>query len=296
MHKTGQFTTKDGNRLFEQSWEVDNPKGGVVIVHGLGEHSGRYAHVAANFNENGYSVYSYDHIGHGQSEGKKAYIESMSDVADDCGQFLDRTRLKLGKLPLFVLAHSMGGQIFAYLAVRELPKIDGVIFSAPALAAGQDISPTLIKVVKVLGRFVPKLPTQALEANGISRVQAEVDAYVNDPLVFSGALPARTGAEMMKAMEYVQAGTEKLTYPMLIVHGTADAMVDVEGSMRLHARVSSKDKTLKLFEGGYHESHNEPNRDEVLALYVEWMDARLDQVNTSSKSHHKKRAQQRKEA
>ena len=288
-HTTNTFTTKAGNRLFEQAWEIENPKAAVVIVHGLGEHSGRYAHVAEHFNQHGYAVYSYDHLGHGQSEGARAYADSIDIWRDDLAQFLQRTRLQTGKLPLFVLAHSMGGLVFSYLAVSEMPKVDGVILSSAALAIGSDISPMLVRVAKMLSRISPKLGTQKLDSKWISRDSAEVAKYDNDPLVYRGGIPARTGAEMMRAMEIVTKGTPRIKYPLLIVHGTADKIVDIEGSMQMHARAGSADKTLRLFDEGYHESHNEPNKAEVLNLYTDWMDERVAGSAEMPESHHKRR-------
>lgn len=294
-YSSGKFTTKNGNQLFEQAWEVAEPTAAVAIVHGLGEHSSRYAHVAHHFNQSGFSVYGYDHLGHGQSEGQpRSYADSIDIWRDDCGQFLQRVRMKSGKLPLFVLAHSMGGLVFTYLAVSEMPKVEGVILSAAALAPGSDISPLLIRAAKVLGRVSPKLETQTLSSKFISRDSAEVQKYDSDPLVHRGGIPARTGAEMLRAMNVVRAGAPRINYPILVVHGTDDQIVNIDGSLQIHARVSSADKTLRLFDEGYHESHNEPNKAEVLQLYSDWIGERAAKSTGPSKSHHQKRAAARK--
>ncbi|HFC12158.1 MAG TPA: hypothetical protein ENJ56_04885, partial [Anaerolineae bacterium] len=161
--------------------------------------------------------------------------------------------------------------------------------SSAALAIGSDISPMLIRVAKMLSRISPKLGTQKLDSKWISRDSAEVAKYDNDPLVYRGGIPARTGAEMMRAMEIVTKGTPRIKYPLLIVHGTADKIVDIEGSMQMHARAGSADKTLRLFDEGYHESHNEPNKAEVLNLYTDWMDERVAGSAEMPESHHKRR-------
>ena len=295
-HTSGKFTTKNGNQLFEQSWQIDAPKAAVAIVHGLGEHSGRYAHVATHLNEQGYSVFSFDHLGHGQSEGRRAYMDSMDVLRDDCGQFLQRVRMQTGTLPLFVLAHSMGGLVFTYLAVTEMPKVDGVILSAALLVPGNDISPMLIRVAKVLSRVAPKRELQGVGSEFISRDSAEVAKYDNDPLVHHGGIPSRSGAEFLRAMEVVSKGTTRIKYPLLIVHGTADKLTNVEGSMQMYARAGSDDKTMRLFDEGYHELHNEPNKADVLTLYSEWLDERVEKMAESAKaaSHHKKRAKAKK--
>lgn len=287
-----KFTNKDGFQLFQQSWLIDDPKAVVLIVHGFGEHSSRYAHLAAYLNEHGYAVYSYDHQGHGQSEGRRAYIDSFDIFRVDLLQMLNRVRLQHPDLPFFVYAHSMGGEIMAYTAVRDMPKLDGIIFSAPALVPGDDISPLLIKVSGIVGRFLPKIPTTQLDGTKISRDPAEVQKYDSDPLNYRGGIPARTASEMIRGFGEIEAGTPRLMYPMLIVHGSEDALVNIEGSMQLYARAGSKDKTLKIFEGAYHEIHNGPDRDEEFALFVEWLDGRLDSAD-DTQSHHQRRAKRR---
>ena len=122
--------------------------------------------------------------------------------------------------------------------------------SAPALVPGKDISPALIRVAKLLSRVTPKLGAQKLDSKFVSRDSAEVQKYDSDPLVFHGAIPARTGAEMLRAMEAVRVGTPKINYPLLAVHGTEDKLVDVEATMQVYARAGSEDKTMRLFDEG----------------------------------------------
>ncbi len=287
-----KFTNKDGYQLYQQSWLIDDPKAVILIVHGLGEHSSRYAHVAAHFNANGYAVYSYDHKGHGQSEGRRAYVDSLDAFRHDLMQMINRVRLQHPKTPLFVYAHSMGGEIMAYTAVRDMPKLDGIIFSAPALVPGDDISPLLIKVAGILGRFLPKAETTKLDSNYISRDPATVQNYDTDPLNYRGGIPARTGAEMLRGFKAVEVGTPKLMYPMLIVHGSEDKIVNIEGSMQLYARAGSKDKTLKVFEGAYHEIHNGPDKQEAFDLFVSWLNERLVSAE-APQTHHQRRAARR---
>ncbi len=289
---TSTFTTRSGDQLFEYKWLVDQPKAAVVIVHGFGEHAGRYQLVADHFNEQGYAVFAYDQLGHGQSEGRPAYIENFDVLRDDCDHFIERVRQQTEGLPLFVLAHSMGGLVIAYLAVTKMPKLDGVILSGALLVPGSDISPILVQAAKFLGRFTPRLATQKIASSALSRDTAVVAAYDADPLVYHGGVPARTGAEMLRVMQIVSDGVPRINYPLLIVHGTADIVTNVEGSMQLYARAGSADKQLRLFDEGYHESHNELNKDEVLDLYSDWIAEHLTtSAATSTQTHHKKRGQ-----
>ncbi len=287
-----KFTNNAGNQLFQQSWLIEDPKAVLLIVHGLGEHSSRYAHLAAHLNANGYAVHSYDHQGHGQSEGRRAFIDSLDTFRADLMQMINRVRLQHPDIPFFTFAHSMGGEIMAYTAVRDMPKLDGIIFSAPALVPGDDISPLLIKVAGIMGRFLPTVQTTKLDSNNISRDPAVVQNYDSDPLNYRGGIPARTGAEMIRGFKAIEAGTPQLMYPMLIVHGSADKIVNIEGSMQLYARAGSKDKTLKVFDGAYHEIHNGPDKEQEFELFVNWLDERLDSAETTQ-SHHQRRASHR---
>ena len=294
-YSNSTFTSRDGFRLFTQQWTVENAKAAIVLVHGLGEHSSRYAHVAKRFNENGYSIYAYDHMGHGQSEGHPAYTEKLDIWSHDLGHFIQRVRMEIAKLPLYVLAHSMGGTVTTYLAVTEHPPLNGLILSAPALVAGESVSPLLMKVAGVLSWLAPKLPAQQLDSSTVSRDPKVVLAYNSDPLVYHGGVPARTGAEMLRAFDVIREGTPKIMYPMLIMHGKADQLVDVKGSMQLNARAGSADKTLKLYDGLYHEILNEPEQDDIMAEMIAWLDERVAKGTAQKETHHQKRARKKVE-
>lgn len=294
-HTTSHFTSRDGFKLYEQQWLPEGDvKAAVVIVHGIAEHSGRYGHVAAHLNANGYAVYTYDQLGHGNSEGTRAYIESIDTLATDLEQVINRTRQKAPKTPLFVLGHSMGGQVLAHTLVTLQPKVDGALFSGAAIKAGADIKPIEITVAKVLSRVLPKMNVSKLSSDSISRDPAVVADYDADPLNYRGSLASRTGAEMLRAMDVISAGMSNITAPILVMHGTGDKITNVEGSMQLHARAGSADKTLKLYDGLYHEILNEPEKETVLADIVGWLDEKVEGLVSAEKaSHHKKRAKRK---
>ncbi|MGB1249493.1 MAG: lysophospholipase [Candidatus Promineifilaceae bacterium] len=289
-YSNSTFTSRDGFRLFTQNWLVETPKAAIVLVHGLGEHSSRYAHVAKRFNAAGYSIYTYDQMGHGQSEGHPTYCEKLDIWSHDLGHFIKRVRMETEKLPLYVLAHSMGGTVTTYLAVTEHPPLDGLILSAPALVAGEAVSPMLIRVAGLLSWLAPKLPAQKLDSSTVSRDPKVVLAYNSDPLVYHGGVPARTGAEMLRAFDVIREGTPKIKYPMLVMHGKSDQLVDVKGSMQLNARAGSADKTLKLYDDLYHEILNEPEQNEVMDVMLAWLDERVARGSAEKQTHHQKRA------
>ena len=279
MHSEGTFKAKDGLDLYEQWWLPEGEmKAMVVIVHGLAEHCGRYAHVAAALNEHGYGVGSYDQHGHGKSDpsGPKAVIDTFDGLWDDLDIFMARARERADGKPLFLLGHSMGGEIIVGYVLDRKPEVKGLLASAAAVQISDDISPLLITVASVLSKIAPKMPTVVLDGTAISRDQAVVDKYDSDPLNYRGGVPARTGGEMNRIIKFIKANMEKITLPILIMHGTADRLADPQGSKDLYARVQSTDKTLKLYEGFYHEILNEPEQGEVIADMVQWLDAHLN--------------------
>jgi acylglycerol lipase len=275
-HNQGNFKAADGLSLFEQWWRPETgPKAAVAIVHGLAEHSSRYAHVAEHLARGGYAVDTFDLRGHGRSEGRRAFIRSFDEFLADLDLFLARVRSRHRRTPVFLLGHSMGGGITPLFVITRKPDISGLILSAGALKISDDISPLLIRMSGIVGRILPKLPTIKLDSSAISRDPEVVKHYDNDPLNYRGGTPARTGAEIVRATRRIQAQMEAITLPLLILHGTADRLTDIEGSKQLYARAASSDKTLKLYDGLYHEILNEPEKARVLEDIVQWLDAHL---------------------
>ena len=272
----GSFESTDGLRLFEQWWQPEAaPKAAVVIVHGFAEHSTRYTHVAEHLSSHGYAVATFDLRGHGRSEGRRAFIRSFDEFLADLDLFLARVCERYKGIPVFLLGHSMGGGITPLFVITRKPDINGLVLSAGALKISSDISPLLIRISGIVGRILPKLPTIKLDSSAISRDPEVVKSYDSDPLNYRGGTPARVGAEIVRATRRIQAQMEAITLPLLILHGTADRLTDVEGSKQLYARAGSKDKTLKLYEGLYHEILNEPEKGQVLDDVVQWLDAHL---------------------
>ncbi len=271
-HKTGTFEARDGLQLFGQAWEpVDGTDAVVVIVHGYGEHSGRYAHVARRLALQNFIIETFDLRGHGRSEGDRAFISSFDQYTRDVHVFAKRVREKHPDLPVFLLGHSLGGLIAATYILDFQPRIGGVILSSPALKISEDLSPLLRKMSGLIAKILPKLPTLKLDASLISRDPKVVEAYANDPLVYHKGTLAKTGAEIIHATQKIQAKMEMLRLPMLIFHGTADRLTDPEGSKQLYLRAKSPDKILKLYEGFYHETMNEPEKEKVLNDVVGWL-------------------------
>jgi acylglycerol lipase len=279
------LTGAAGVRIYWRSWLPDaEPRAVVVMAHGAGEHSGRYAHVAARLVGEGFAVYALDHRGHGRSEGPRALIDRIDNTVADLDSLTVLAASRHPAAPLFLLGHSMGGAISLRYAMRlatdhrgEPPRLSGLILSGP-LAALEAASAPVRLTAKVLSALTPKLPVFAVDATLVSRDPAVVKAYVDDPLVHHGKLPARTVAELAAAIESFPAGVGAITVPVLIMYGTADGLVPPEGSVMLDSRIGSTDKTVKAYDGLYHEIFNEPEQDRVLDDMCAWLAARVPVV------------------
>ncbi|WP_433622585.1 alpha/beta hydrolase [Nocardia sp. CA-120079] len=264
-----------GSRIAWRAWLPDTTAHAVIVlVHGVAEHSGRYAHVGKRLADNGFAVYALDHLGHGKSAGNNANIGSMAGSADNVAEMLKIASREHPDVPRFLLAHSMGSLITLYLAVRAPIDVDGIVLSAPPLdiAVGNLLQRLL---GPLLSRFAPNVGVLKLDSSMISRDPEVVRAYDNDPLVFRGMLPARTGMEMLNATEFVKSRLDQLTVPLLVLHGTADAIAAPSSTDLIEQGAGSKDLTVIRYEGLYHEVFNEPEQDKVLADVLEWLRAHV---------------------
>ncbi|HET6566833.1 MAG TPA: alpha/beta hydrolase [Rhodothermales bacterium] len=272
-HLEDRFRAADGLWLFRQSWLPATPSRAVVVlVHGYAEHSGRYAEVAACFAERKLAVTAYDQRGYGRSEGKRASIASFDEYVSDLDTFVGHVRQTHSDLPLMLLGHSMGGLIAAAYSIRHRPPVRGLVLSSPAVQTAHHVPPVLRGALTFLARFFPTLPTIRIKASKLAHDQDTVQVVRHDALNYRGRLPARTGAEMVKTGQFVLDHADALRFPLLIIQGTEDRIVEPAGSMKLFQRAGSRDKTLRLYRGLYHETFNEPARKvEVLRGVSDWI-------------------------
>lgn len=275
-HEEGNFEGIRNGSMSYQCWLPEGEsKAVLLIVHGLGEHCGRYGNVVNYFVPLGYGVYGIDHIGHGRSSGRRVYVERFEDFTDTLKIYFDMVRGWEPHKPIFLLGHSMGGLIGALYLLDYQTELAGAVLSGPAVKVPDTVSPTTIFLGKVLSALTPKLGLIGLNPEGVSRDPAVVKAYVNDPLVWHGKITARLSAELVKAMQRITVEADKITLPILILQGSADKLVDPKGARMLYDTASSVDKAIKVYDGLYHEVYNEPEHDHVLGDVQAWLEAHL---------------------
>ena len=256
-------------------WPVDQPRATILLIHGLGEQSGRYQHVAEAFNAKGFTVLAPDHLGHGESPGTRVFVEQFDDYLTgvrECRAIIDQ---QCPGVPCFLLGHSMGGLIAGRLLLEDQQQYRGALLSGPAFAAEAPPSGLVMFIGRLLAKIAPKAGMIALDASGVSRDPQVVAAYNADPLVNHGKITAALGVALFDAMAEVMSRAAEIKLPLLVMHGDADAMAAPKGSEQFAAAVSSSDKTLTLLPGLYHEIFNEPDGANIIAAYAEWIESRL---------------------
>jgi alpha-beta hydrolase superfamily lysophospholipase len=274
-HSSSSFQTADGFKIHTAAWLPDQqPRAVVLLVHGLSEHSGRYAHVATRFVEQNYAVYALDHRGHGQSEGLRSYFDSLDQPVNDLKQYLDAIKAADPDKRIFVYGHSLGSLITLVFLLRYQQEVSGAIISANTLGVEFAQPRFLITASSVLNNLIPKqavappLPSAALSHDPVI-----VKDYDTDPLNYRGKVRVRMGYLILQASRQVRERMHELTLPLLIFHGGADKICPPNGSQLLYESVESPDRTLKFYPGLYHETHNELEKETVLADIVNWLNA-----------------------
>jgi len=270
--KEGNFKGTGNFNLYWKCWLPEGQVKAVILVaHGLGEHINRYTNLVNNVVPLGYAVYGLDHQGHGKSEGTRVFVDRFQTYINDFKTFTDMVRKENTGKKTVLYGHSMGGLIAVCYALQYQSDLDGLIISAPAIKAGESITGATIVMAKVLSAISPKMGVQQLPSDTLSHDKAVVEAYDNDPLVYRGKVTARLGAEMLSLMSKVEVQLPSITLPMLILQGSDDRLVNQAGARILYEKAGSKDKTLKIYEGFYHEVHNEPGNARVFADMEAWL-------------------------
>ena len=276
-HSDGFFKGVRDQLIYYQYWLPDEePKAVLLVVHGLGEHSGRYGNVVEHVVPLGYAVYALDHVGHGRSGGTRVYVDRFADYTTTLKSYEEMVRGWQPDKPVFVLGHSMGGVIAAAYALQYQDGLAGLVLSAAALDTGDAAPPIVAALAKLLSKVAPKMGTIALDPTQISRDPEVVQAYVDDPLVYGGKITARLATELFATVQNIAANAHTIALPTLILHGSADKMVNARGSQQLYEAIGSPDKTIHIYDGFFHEICNEPECSMVLSDIGQWLDAHID--------------------
>ncbi len=266
--------TNDGLSLHtEQALPPGQPKAVVLLVHGYGEHSGRYQHVIARLVGAGYAVYTLDQRGHGRSEGTRAYCDRMEQFVDDLHTYFEQVKAAQPGQKYIVLGHSMGALISLAFTLRYQDEIDALVISGAPVNADANVAPMMIAIGKVLTRIAPKLHLLPTSPPGILSRDPEIDrAWGADPLTNKKPMRVRLGTEINKMAQNVRDRLAELRLPILILHGGDDKLVNPSGSQLTYDKAASTDKTLKFYPGMRHEIMNEIGKEAVLDEIVAWLD------------------------
>ncbi|XP_057477165.1 uncharacterized protein LOC130764889 [Actinidia eriantha] len=281
---TSLFFGVRGNALFVRSWfpVTGEMKGIILIIHGLNEHSGRYADFARQLNSCNFGVYAMDWTGHGGSDGLHGYVPSLDHVVVDTGAFLEKIKLENPGIPCFLFGHSTGGAVVlkaaSYSHIEQM--LEGIILTSPALRV-KPAHPIVGAVAPLFSLIVPKYQFKGANKRGIpvSRDPAALVAKYSDPLVYTGPMRVRTGHEILRISSYLLRKFKFVTIPFFVLHGTSDTVTDPLASKDLYNEAASQFKDIKLYEGFLHDLLFEPEREEIGRDIIGWMEKRLSAVN-----------------
>jgi len=271
-HQTGTFMGASDTELFYQRWNPSSRSRGVlVLVHGFGEHSGRYSYLVQWMLERDYTIYAFDLRGHGNSPGRRGHINGWHEFREDLRRFLRLVEAMESPSPLYLVGHSLGGLIVLECALRGLLGLRGIIACAPAIGR-PPVKPGLMQLAWVMSMIWPTFSVKVdIDPSKLSRDPEVVRAYKEDPLVHNRA-SARFGAQMELARSWTMAHAREFPFPLLMLHGGADKLASAEASRVFYGRVISRDKELRIYRGGYHELHNDIHREQVLEDMCEWLE------------------------
>lgn len=268
------FEGSGGVQLFARSWRPDGPaRAVIVLVHGFKAHSGMFDDPARELVQHGYAVYALDLRGHGRSGGERLYVDRFADYVADLDRFVELAGSREPGAPLFVLGHSAGGVVSSAYTLEHQDRLAG--FICESFAQEVPAPEALLAVVKGISRLAPHVGVFDLNADDFSRDSEFVERMKNDPLIPRMRYPSQTVAEMKRAEERLERGFQGITLPVLILHGTLDKVTRPHGSQLFYDMAGSTDKTLRLYEGHYHDLLNDVGKEQVMGEITEWIDAHL---------------------
>lgn len=269
----GSFNTKEGIRIAFGKGIPDNPQCIIVLVHGFAEHMGRYRDFIEFLQLKGFGVYTMDHIGHGKSGNIKGYVRNFGEMIDSVNQLVQKAKTENPNRSIYMFGHSMGGLITLAYGLKYPDNLDGQIVSGPAL--GITMSWGVRNFLSFANTIAPKLNIKNPVSELICRDKNVVEKYKNDPLVLHMATISLYYQVFVKGIKFVTENMAAYNYPCLILHGKDDKIVNPQLSDDFYTKCSSKDKSIKFYEGLYHEILNEPEKDKVKKDILLWINERI---------------------
>ena len=278
---TSFFEGVGGLKIATTSWRpAGEPRAVMVLIHGFNAHSGYMAWPGEQFAARGLAAYALDLRGRGKSEGERFYVEEFSDYLTDVNTLVSRARSENPGLPVYVLGHSAGGVIASSYVFEHQDQIAGLVCESFAFDVGL---PHLVQLaLEGLSHLAPHLHVFSLNNKDFSRDPRAVERMDNDPLIAKESQPAETASEMLKAAERLKANMPAFTVPVLIIHGTEDKATRPAGSQYFYDHAGATDKTLRLYEGHFHDLLNDVDKEKVMADIQAWLDARIPAVSAAS--------------
>jgi alpha-beta hydrolase superfamily lysophospholipase len=274
-HETGTFRGDGGLDLFRQRWApaARPPRAAIAVVHGFGEHSGRYQTLVEHLVPRGHAIHGFDLRGHGRSPGQRGHIDRWAQYREDVRLFLGSVRRRDPGLPLFLLGHSMGGLVVLEFLLHHGEDLAGVAVSAPAIDRVKVASPALVLLSKALSPVLPRFSVN-VSLGSVVRDPDTLEQTRSDPLNHRRG-SARWGTEALSAVARVKARSREISVPLLVIHGDADPIIAVSGSRRLAEEAPTGIRELRVYPEAFHETLNDRGREVVLQDIEEWLERRV---------------------
>ncbi len=264
------FESFDGIKLYGKTDAVDDPRAVIVIVHGLCEHQGRYDYLTMRLNAQGYSVYRFDHRGHGRSEGQKIYYSNFEEIAKDVDVVVERALVENPMAPIYIIGHSMGGYASALYGTMFPGKVDGYVLSGAWTRDNKGLTKAAIEAPAPDLFYIPNEL-----GDGVCSDPAVGRAYEADPYVIK-EMSLGLFRAVNAGQKWMKENAEQFTDPVILLHGADDALVDVTDSLEFFQEIGSSDKSMRIYAGLMHEIFNEYDKDAVIDDALEWLAGHAD--------------------
>jgi len=273
-HQTWEWETSHNVKMFAQKWTPDKSiKASIILIHGFGEHSSRYANMAKFYCDHQIQVLAFDIYGHGQSGGVRGHVPDQFTYFNDLDEFIQQTKKDVLEKPVFLYGHSMGGMIVLAYVLKKHPAFTGIITTSPLIDTAKPMDGFTKTLAKIMNVLAPRMVMDSgLDRNYLSRDTKIVDAYNADPYVF-GKVSTRLGAFMVDTQKFIREHATEFDQPLLMMVGTDEKIVskpEIDTFMQ-----SVPQGTYKIWDGYYHELHNEPGKEQVFEYTLAWMRDRM---------------------